>query len=41
MFHVTGAKGMGGKLSEDEQTQPKVLPVLSDRAKQLAGVLAY
>ena len=30
-----------GKLTEDEQTQPRDLPNLSDRAKQLAGILAY
>ncbi|KAK4686141.1 hypothetical protein P7C73_g3991, partial [Tremellales sp. Uapishka_1] len=40
MFRVTGAQAMG-KLTEDERTQPPVLPVLSDRAKQLAGVLPY
>jgi len=40
MFRLTGTR-IRGPLSEDEQTHPRDLPVLSDRAKQLAGQKAY
>jgi hypothetical protein len=40
LFRLTGSKAMG-PLDENERMEPLVKPVLSDRAKQLAGVLAY
>lgn len=40
IFHATGSR-VNGPLTPDEQLRPRELPVLSDRAKQLAGVLAY
>ncbi|ORY31827.1 hypothetical protein BCR39DRAFT_525560 [Naematelia encephala] len=40
MFRATGTR-IYGKLTEDEQEKPRELPVLSERAQQLAGVKAY
>lgn len=40
MFRATGSR-IFGVLTDDEQTRPRELPVLSERAKQLAGIQAY
>lgn len=40
MFRVTGSKVLQPE-DEHETIAPKNLPVLNDRAKQLAGITAY
>lgn len=40
LFRLTGTKIIG-KIEEGERDAPLNPPVLSDRAKQLAGILAY
>ena len=40
LFRPTGSR-ISGKLTEDEQTQPRDLPVFTDRMKKLAGIEAY
>lgn len=40
MFHVTGSK-VQPPADEGETIAPKVLPVLTERGQQLAGLKAY